>query len=213
MGVRLSLSAVLSKSIDDLGITAALAVLGAHHRHRRQEWDTDRTITVEASRQHDRLAGDIDQLMLGRGDTSLSGQPQRDLFPGLHAVVVSLLRKLGDGEMTMLVDDRRLRTRTAKGGAWGKDELQVFIRFLIPEDPFGDLEQPAKFYQGRNARTDRRLESLFADPAEAECAKSGLVGDTEQVVAFYKRANRAAFPVGETAFGALHETPAPGIRR
>lgn len=91
----------------------------------------------------------------------------------------------------MLVDDRRLRTRTAKGGAWGKDELQVFIRFVIPKDPFGDLEQPAKLDQARNARTDRRLESLFADPAEAECADPGLVGDTEQVVAFYKRANRA----------------------
>ena len=60
---------------------------------------------IEASRQHDRLAGDVDQFMLRRGDAGLAGQPQRDLLPGLHAVVVGLLRKLGDGEMAVLVDD------------------------------------------------------------------------------------------------------------
>jgi hypothetical protein len=30
--------------------------------------------------------------VLRSGDTCLAGQPQRDLFPGLHAVVVGLLK-------------------------------------------------------------------------------------------------------------------------
>ncbi len=47
--------------------------------------------------------------------------------------------------------DRRLRPGTAERGARGKDELQVFVRFLVPEDPFGDLEQPAKLDQARDA--------------------------------------------------------------
>ena len=84
----------------------------------------------------------------------------------------------------MLVDDRRLRTCAAEGGARGKDELEVLIRFLLPEDALGDLEQPAKLDQGWNASTNRCLKNLFANPAEAECAKPGLVGDAKQVVAF-----------------------------
>ena len=113
----------------------------------------------------------------------------------------------------MLVDDRRLRPRAAEGGARSEDELKVFVRFLVPENPLGDLEQPAEFDQGRHAGPDRRLEGLFADPAESECAKPGLIGDAEQVVAFRKRANGAAFAFGEAALRALHEATAPGIGR
>lgn len=43
-------------------------------------------------------------------------------------------------------------------------------------------------------------------------AKSRFVGDAEQIVAFCKRANGAAFAVGEAAFGALHETATPGCQ-
>ena len=49
--------------VDDIRIAAALAVLGAHHRHRRQERDADCALTVKASRQHDRLTGDVDQFV------------------------------------------------------------------------------------------------------------------------------------------------------
>src|SRR3546814_16049459 len=89
----------------------------------------------------------------------------------------------------MLVGDGRLRARAAEGGAGGEDELQVFIRFLVPENPLGDLEQPGKLDQGRNARAGRCLEGLFADPAEAERAKPGLVGDAEQVVALDRKSS------------------------
>ena len=113
----------------------------------------------------------------------------------------------------MLVDDRRLRPRATERGAGREDELKIFVRFLVPKNAFGDLEQPAEFDQGRHAGADRRLESFFADPAEAECAEAGLIGDAEQIVAFRKRANGATFSVGEAAFGALHEAAAPGIGR
>ena len=49
--------------VDDLRIAAALAVLGADHRHRRQERDADGALTLEASRQHDRLTGDVDRFV------------------------------------------------------------------------------------------------------------------------------------------------------
>ena len=166
--------------------------------------NADRAVAVEASRQHDRLASHVDQFVLRSSDAGLAGQPQRDLLPGLHAVVVGLLRKFRDGEVAMLVDDRRLRPRAAERGAGGEDELKVFVRFLVPENALGDLEQPAEFDQGRNAGADRRLERFFADPAEAERAEPRLVGDAEQIVAFGKRANGAAFSFGEAAFGALH---------
>jgi hypothetical protein len=90
--------------------------------------------------------------------------------------------------------------------------LKVFIRFLVPENPLGDLQQPAKLDQGRNAGTDGRLEYLFADPAKAERAKPGFIGDAEQVVAVREGANRAALAFGKAAFGALHEPAAPAIR-
>ena len=105
---------MLGQSIDDLGIAAALAILGARHRHRRQEGLPDRAIAVEASGQHDLLAGDIDQLVARRGDAGLVGQSQSDLLPCLHAVVVGFLGELGDGEMAMLVDNRSLGSRSAK---------------------------------------------------------------------------------------------------
>ncbi|WJK78310.1 hypothetical protein QOV31_005195 (plasmid) [Agrobacterium fabrum] len=113
----------------------------------------------------------------------------------------------------MLVEDRRFWTRAAEGGARGEDELEVLIRFLVPEVALGDLEQPAKFDQSRNASTNRCLKNLVANPAEAECAKPGLVGDAKQVVAFGQGTNGAAFAFREAALGALHEAAPPSIRR
>ena len=43
----------------------------------------------------------------------------------------------------MLIDNRGLRPRTAKGGAGRKDQLKIFLRLLIPENPLGALEQTA----------------------------------------------------------------------
>ena len=67
----------------------------------------------------------------------------------------------------MLVDDRGLRPCTAEGGAGREDQLKVFVRFLVPENPLGDLKQTAQLDQGRHAGPDRRLEGLFADPAKS----------------------------------------------
>lgn len=74
-------------------------------------------------------------------------------------------------------------------------------------------EQPPEFDEGCYSGAGRRLESFVADPAEAKCAKSRFVGNGEQIVAFCKRANGAAFAVGEAAFNALHEAASPGVRR
>ena len=61
----------------------------------------------------------------------------------------------------------------------------------------------------------KQMEEEFGLPLNLMLAVPAtlVVGDAEQVIAFYKRANRADLPIGETAFGALHEAPAPGIRR
>jgi hypothetical protein len=91
--------------------------------------------------------------------------------------------------------------------------LKVLVRFLVPENPLGDLEQPPEFDQGGNAGTDRRLERLFTRPAESEGAQAGLVGDAEQVIAFREGANGTAFAFGKTALGPLHQTAAPCVGR
>lgn len=151
--------------------------------------------------------------MVRGGDAGLVSQPQRNLLPRLHAVIVGLLRKLGDGEVSVLVDDRCFRAGTAEGRAGGKDELKVPVRFLVPEDPFGDLEQPPEFDHGGDAGADRRLERLFTCPAESEGTQAGLVGDAKQVIAFRKGANGAAFAFGKTALGPLHKTAPPCVGR
>ena len=112
----------------------------------------------------------------------------------------------------MLVDDRRLRPRTSEGGAGREDALKVFVSFLVPENPLRDLKQAAKLDQGRNTGPDRRLEGFVADPAKPERTEPRLIGDAEKVVAFRKRANRAAIAFGEAPFGALHEASAPSVR-
>ncbi|MBB5357185.1 hypothetical protein HDE76_000367 [Rhodanobacter sp. ANJX3] len=43
------------------------------------------------------------------------------------------------------------------------------------------------------------MERFFACPAESEGTQAGLVGDAEQVIAFRKGANSAAFAFGKTA--------------
>jgi hypothetical protein len=142
--------------------------------------------------------------MLRGGDAGLAGQPQRDLLPGLHAVAVGLPREFRDGKMAVLVDDGRFGARAAEGGARRKDKLEILVRFLVPENPFGDLEQPAELDERRNASANGRLERLFTHPAESERAKTSLVSDAKQVVALQQGANSTAVAYGETTFGSLH---------
>ncbi len=115
--------------------------------------------------------------------------------------------------VAMLVDDRCLGPRTAKGGAWREDELKVFVRFLVPENPLGNLEQTAKLDQGWNTSPDWRLEGFVADPAKSERAEPRFVCDTEQVVAFRERANGAAFAFRKPTFRPLHQPSTPSVRR
>jgi hypothetical protein len=91
--------------------------------------------------------------------------------------------------------------------------LKVFVRFLVPEDPLGDLEDPSELHQGKGAGAERRLEAFIADPAESKCAESGLVGNAEEIIAFHEGANGAAFAFGEPALGTLHQAAPPGVRR
>ena len=57
----------------------------------------------------------------------------------------------------MLVDYRRLRARTAQAGAGSEDELEIFVGFLVAENPLGDLKQAAKLNQSRQPRADRSV--------------------------------------------------------
>ena len=132
----------------------------------------------------------------GVGDTGVRSQSQGDLLPGLHAVVIGLVGKLRDGEMAVLVDDRCLGARAAQSGSRPKDKLEILVRFLVPENSLGDLEQAAEFDQGRNASACRRLERLFANPTESERAETSLVSDAEQVVAFRQCTNGTGFAFG-----------------
>lgn len=113
----------------------------------------------------------------------------------------------------MLVDDRRFRPGTAEGRAGAEDELKVLVRLLVTENSFRDLEQPPEFDQGRDAGADMRLKCLFACPAESEGAQADFVGDAEQVIAFTKGANGAAFTFGKTALGSLDKTAPPSVGR
>ena len=50
VGVGLSLGAMLHKGVNDLRVTAALAVLGSHHRHGREERNSNGASAIEAPR-------------------------------------------------------------------------------------------------------------------------------------------------------------------
>ena len=151
--------------------------------------------------------------MGGRGDAGPAGQAQRNLLPGLHAVIVGFLRKLGDGEVAVPVDYRRLRARTAQGGGGSEDEPELFVGFLVAENPLGDLKQAAKLNQSRHPRADWSLESVVPSLTEAQCAQPDLVGHAKEIVALQERANDAAFAFGKAVLGALHQPAAPGIGR
>lgn len=101
---------------------------------------TRTVIAIEAARQHDGLAGHLDQFVFLGGDASLAGEPQRNLLPGLNTVVAGFLWKLGDRETAVLVEDRGLRPPATEGGAGREDELEIFVRFLVAENALGDLQ-------------------------------------------------------------------------
>lgn len=100
-----------------------------------------------------------------------------------------------------------------RGTSRGQDELQIFVSFFISEYTLGDPKQCAKLDQGGNSLGNGRLKSLLADPAEAESAKSGFVGDTKQIITFRQGANSTSFAFRQTAFGTLHQAATPCIGR
>ena len=151
--------------------------------------------------------------MRGRGDAGPASQTQRNLLPGFRAVIVGLLRKLGDGEVAVPVDDRRLRARTAQGGAGSEDELEILVGFLVAENPLGDPKQAAKLDLSRHPRADRSLEGDVPSPTEAQCARPGLVGHAKEIVRSPGACERRGLRVRTAALGALHQPAAPGIGR
>ena len=115
--------------------------------------------------------------------------------------------------MTALVDDRSLRTRATERRSRCEDELKIFVGFFVAQDALGDLQEPAEFDQRGDAGTGRGLKGLVARPAKAQCPKTGLVGDAEQIVGFGEGTNGTPVALRSTALGALHQPTAPSIRR
>ncbi len=67
----------------------------------------------------------------------------------------------------MLINDGCFRPCSAERGAGCEDKLEILVRFLVPENPLGNLQEPSEFDQGRDGGADRRLESLLPCPAES----------------------------------------------
>ena len=62
--------------------------------------DGDRSAeTVNPAARH------VDEFVVGRLYARAFGEPERELFPCFDAVFIGLLRELGDGQMTFMVDD------------------------------------------------------------------------------------------------------------
>jgi hypothetical protein len=139
-GIRFCVGSVVRESVHQFGIPDALAIGRSDHRHRRKKRDANLLAPVEAAGEKNRLVRDFDELVMGRNDARLASQPQSNLFPGLHAVVICFLREFRDGEMTMLVDDRRLGAGSTQGRSWREDELEILVGLFVTQDAFGDLK-------------------------------------------------------------------------
>ena len=148
-----------------------------------------------------------------RRDAGAFREPQCDLFPCLHTVVVGLLRELCDGEMAVLIDHRGLGPRPAEGRSRGENDLEIIIRFLVAKNTFCDLKKPPQFDQCRDAGSRRRLECRIVGPAETQGAKPCLVRHAKQVIDFRESADDSPGSFGLSPLGPLHEAPAPCVRR
>ena len=102
-----------------------------------------------------------------RRDAGAFRQPQCDLFPRLHTVVVGLLGELCDGEMAVLVDHRGLGPRSAEGRSRRENDLEIIICLLVAQNAFGDLKKLPQFDQCGDAGPRRRLERRIVGPAKA----------------------------------------------
>ena len=71
--------------------------------------------------------------------------------------------------------------------------------------------RPSSIGDGTPAR--RRLELLFASPAESQGPETRRVGDAEEVVRLRECSHRPASPFGAAALGPLHEPTPPGVWR
>ena len=96
----------------------------------------------------------------------------------------------------MLVDYRRLRTRAAQGGAGSEDELQIFVGFLVTENPLGDPKQATKLNQSRHPHVGPSLEPVVPGPTKAQGAQPCLVRHAKEIVALQERAYGASFAYG-----------------
>lgn len=200
------------KRIDDFRVATALTIARSGHGHGREKWDALSVATVEALREQHRLSGDGAQFVFRNIDTCITSHGQGDSLPGLDAVVIGLLRELGDGEPSVPVDDRGLRARSAQRGAGREDHLQILVGFFVTQYPFGDLHEAAKLYHRRHSSFVWRLILSLPGPAEPQRPEPGFIRYTEKIVGFKEGANLTPLALGGPAFGSLHELAAPGVR-
>lgn len=105
--------------------------------------------------------------MVWRVDPGPRAKLQRDLLPGLDAVLVGLPRKLGDCESAVLILHRSFGAGAPKRRAGCKDELEVFVCLPVAQQAFGDLLDAAKFEQCRHATPSWGLEDGIARPLKS----------------------------------------------
>ena len=153
------------------------------------------TLAVKPPREQHCPSSDGHKLVVRRDDTRLLCKAKCNLFPGFDAVVVSVLRKLRDRQVSVLVDDGGLGSRAAQRGTGSKDELEVFIGLLVTHDAVGRLQQISELDQGRDTTiAGRRLEDGLANLTKTKGAKACLVRDAQKIIAFEQGSNGAAFP-------------------
>jgi hypothetical protein len=61
----------------------------------------------------------------------------------------------------------RVQALLKKAKSQREDQLEILVCFFVSEDALGNLKEAPEFDQGRNAVSDRRLEHVFAHPAES----------------------------------------------
>ena len=111
----------------------------------------------------------------------------------------------------MLVDDRSFWARTPQGRTGCEDQVQIFIRLFVLQNPLCDLQQAAEFDQRRRTGTRGSLENHLPCSAKAQAAEPCLVGDAQEIICLAQRANGAVFTRSLPALGALHQPAAPCV--
>ena len=124
------------------------------------------------------------------------------------AAIVVVLRKLGDRQATVVVDDGRLGAGATEWRALIQQESQVFGGFGVGQYRVGGVEERRQPDQGRHTiAADAVIEGLFAFPAVPERANSRPIVDGEEVVDLGQGALLPGF-----AKGAPDQLLAPAVR-